>query len=67
MNERMVELETKVAFQDQALVELSDALARQQKQIEVLERAVRDLRTQFTAALPSLMALPSEETPPPHY
>jgi len=67
MHDRIVELETKVAFQEQALTELSDALAHQQRQIEALDKALRELRIQFTAALPSLVALPSEETPPPHY
>jgi SlyX protein len=67
MNDRIVELETKVAFQEQALGELSDALARQQKQIEAMEKAIRELRLQFTAAIPSIIANASEETPPPHY
>ncbi len=67
MNDRIVELETKVSFQEQALVELSDALARQQREIDALEKALRELHAQFTAALPSLVATAAEETPPPHY
>jgi SlyX protein len=67
MKERIVELETKVSFQEQALAELSDEMARQQRQIAVLEKTVRDLRAQFTASLPGIVAHASEETPPPHY
>jgi SlyX protein len=67
MNDRIVELETKVSFQEQAINELSDALAAQQRQIEILEKGLRELHAQFTAALPSLVASEAEETPPPHY
>jgi SlyX protein len=67
MHDRIVELETKIAFQEQALAELSDALAQQQKQLETLENRMRELNSRLTAAIPSIIALPSEETPPPHY
>jgi SlyX protein len=64
---RLEELETRFAFQEHAMQELSQAYADQQRRIDVLEKAVRELREQLELVLPSLVADESEETPPPHY
>lgn len=64
---RLNELETRLAFQEQALQELSEALADSriegQKNRELLTRVLEDL-TQLRRAL---MADPGSEPPPPHY
>ncbi|MEO6364949.1 MAG: SlyX family protein [Luteimonas sp.] len=64
---RLVELETRLAFQEHALVELSDALAASRletaRNAELLLRALDDLR-QVRGTLDSEQA---EEPPPPHY
>lgn len=64
---RIVELETRLAFQEQALAELSDALAAARveaaENADVLRRtleAMKQSRGEFYAD-------PSEEPPPPHY
>ncbi len=67
LNDRIVELETKVSFQEHALNELSDALAQQQRQIDTMEMKLRELQARFAAIQPSIIAHASEETPPPHY
>jgi SlyX protein len=67
LEQRVVELETRLAFQEQALADLSDALAAARietaENAEVLRRtldAVKQSRGEFYAD-------PSEEPPPPHY
>ena len=64
---RLAELETRVAFQEHALSEMSDALAdaRQEtaRNSDMLQRALADLK-QVRA---QLHADPGEEPPPPHY
>jgi len=66
--QRITELETRIAFQEQALLELNDALT--QTRLEharthaLLGRALDDL-TQMRGALLALD--PAGEPPPPHY
>jgi SlyX protein len=64
---RLEELETRFAFQEHAMQQLSQAYVDQQRRIDVLEKTVRELREQLEIVLPSLVAAESEETPPPHY
>lgn len=64
---RVAELETRVAFQDHALAELSDALAAARMEVagntEMLVRVMAELKQ-----LRSLLyADPGNEPPPPHY
>ena len=66
-DQRFADLETRVAFQEQALTEMSDALAQARneanKNHELLTRALDDLKQLRTL----LYSDPSHETPPPHY
>ncbi len=64
---RLEELETRFAFQEHTMQQLSQAYADQQRRIDMLEKLVRELRDQLEIVLPSLVATESEETPPPHY
>lgn len=65
--QRMIELEMRLAFQEQALTELSDAMAEIRaasgRQALMLERALADLKQLRTL----LYADPAGEPPPPHY
>ena len=66
LNARIEKLETTVAFQDQAIEELSSALTEHYKQIEALKRELHNLG----AALRDVEAHPAlavKEPPPPHY
>lgn len=67
MENRLVELETRVAFQEHTLQELNAVVARQQQEILHLRRELDALRTQVRALAPTLVAGRGEETPPPHY
>lgn len=69
---RVAELETRLAFQEQALTELSDALAdarREEAQtMLVLNRALEELRQmRLSMAATPYAADPASEPPPPHY
>jgi SlyX protein len=66
-SDRLVELETRLAFQDHLLNELNDVVTAQGRELQALrlqlERAVADLKTLRGL----LYADPSSEPPPPHY
>lgn len=64
---RFNELETRFAFQEQAISEMSDALAQARAEAgrnhELLQRALEDMKQ-----LRSLLySDPATEPPPPHY
>lgn len=67
MEERLIEVETRLAFQDDALQALNGVVVRQQQEIELLRREIEALKAQLKAMAPSLVASRTEETPPPHY
>lgn len=64
---RFAELETRLAFQEHMLGEVSDALAQSRAENartqELLRRALDDLKTLRTL----LYSDPGTEPPPPHY
>ncbi len=69
---RMVELETRLAFQEQALQELSDALAAardgEARNSLLLHRALEELRQLRSALATSpVTGDGASEPPPPHY
>lgn len=67
LEQRLVELETRLAFQEHALTELGDELAQARleraRSDELLQAVLADLR----GLRGSLYADPSSEPPPPHY
>lgn len=67
LQQRLVELETRLAFQEQALAELSDALAASRletaRNADLLRRALEEMKQ----TRGDFFADPSEEPPPPHY
>ncbi len=67
LERRLVELETRLAFQEQALIELSQALADARREGDrnagLVQAVLSDLRKVRT----ELYADPAEEPPPPHY
>jgi SlyX protein len=67
MENRLIELETRLAFQDSALQELNAVVVRQQQDIAALTREIEVLKTQFRALAPELVASRGDEPPPPHY
>ncbi|HVK98876.1 MAG TPA: SlyX family protein [Dongiaceae bacterium] len=66
MDERLIELETRVAFQEHSLQQLSDEMYRQQKQIERLDRLCQVLLQQLQDVSTALPGKTQDEKPP-HY
>jgi SlyX protein len=67
MEQRLIELETRIAFQEETLQALNAVIVRQQQDMEYLQREIAALRAQVHALAPALVASRGEETPPPHY
>ncbi|MEO9944770.1 MAG: SlyX family protein [Paraglaciecola sp.] len=61
------QLQMKVAFQEDTIESLNQALIEQQKQIDSLQFALKRLDSKVSAIEPSNMASEKEEAPPPHY
>lgn len=64
---RVVDLEMRVAFQEQTIVELSDALAASRMETMELERKLRDVMNDLRQLRGLLYADSASEPPPPHY
>ena len=72
LEQRMIDLEMRIAFQEQALQELSDALAAardgEARNALLLHRALEDLRQLRSAMAASpVSGDAASEPPPPHY
>jgi SlyX protein len=65
-DERLIDIESRIAFFEDAQQQLSGVIARQEKELERLARRVQDLEEQLREVLPSLIADIGNE-PPPHY
>ena len=66
-SERLDALEATIAYQEQTIEELREALAEHYRQIEALRRELANITAELrqVAAHPSLAEGP--EPPPPHY
>jgi SlyX protein len=64
--ERLIDIESRIAFFEDAQQQLSDVIARQEKELERLARRVQELEEQLRQAVPSLVADAGHQ-PPPHY
>ena len=72
LEQRMIDLEMRIAFQEQALQELSDALAAardgEARNALLLHRALEELRQLRSAIAASpITGDAASEPPPPHY
>lgn len=67
MEKRIIELETKISYQEHLMQELNDVITRQQKQIDALEVQIKRFQDHLKHATSSQIARPEEEIPPPHY
>lgn len=65
-DERLIDIESRIAFFEDAQQQLSDVIARQEAEIARLTRRLEDLEEQLRQAVPSLIADSGDETPP-HY
>jgi len=67
MQDRIVELETKLAFQEELINRLDEALVAQRDELDRLAERVRRLEEQIRSGAASMIRTEAEETPPPHY
>jgi SlyX protein len=65
--ERVVELEMRVAFQDDTIQRLNSVITDQSLRIEQLERRLELMLSDLKSLRGLLYADPTQEPPPPHY
>jgi len=67
MEERIVELETRLAFQEDAIHHLNETVAAQQRRIDSLSGMLEVLSQRLQQFSTSPLHGNEEEPPPPHY
>ncbi len=67
LEQRLVEMETRLTFQEQALSELSEALADARAESARNANLMRHLLEDLGKLRASLYENPADEPPPPHY
>lgn len=67
LESRVSDLECQLAFQEQTIEALNDALCQQQLQLVKMQEQMRFMVGKLKSMNTTHLADPSEETPPPHY
>lgn len=67
MENRLISVEEKLAFQDDLLDALNKTVAKQQQQMDMLQDEIRLLYQQMKTLQPSSTEASSEPELPPHY
>lgn len=67
MDKEIVELQTRLTFQENTILELSDVLARQQREIAALKAMLDIVQRQVREVMQTESQTPEEALPPPHY
>lgn len=67
LEQRLVDLESRLAFQDAGLAELGEVVLRQGRELERLQRKLDAALNDLDRLRPLLHADAADEPPPPHY
>lgn len=67
MHDDIVDLQTRLAFQDGLLEQLNEVVTSQQQQIDRLENTVKALKSQMENMQQTQLVQQGSEPPPPHY
>ena len=65
--EKLIDIESRIAYQEHMLAELNDALTNQQSRISSLENSVRALTDRVRALSDAAPAGAAGDEKPPHY
>ncbi len=66
-DERFLDIETKLAYQEDLVASLNGIVSNQQRKLDELEAAYRKLVDRVVEQSEELAALRIEDAPPPHY
>ena len=67
MEARIIELETRIAYQERLIQELNEVITRQQNQIDALRADYERILAHLKTGDGDRITGPDEEPPPPHY
>jgi len=67
IEEGMIELQTKYAYQEDLLQTLNDIVTAQQAELAMLKDDMKRMRESLRSTMNSEIARPEEDIPPPHY
>lgn len=67
MDERLEQVETRIAYLEQANAELSATVFRQQQELDELRMRISDMRARIAASQAPATAWTAEQEKPPHY
>ncbi len=67
MEERFIDLETRLVYQERTIEELNEVVTRQQGQIDVLEEKLRAIVNHIQESASPVTGEAGDEPPPPHY
>jgi SlyX protein len=66
-DDKLIDIETRIAHQEHTIASLNEALTDQQAQIAGLETLVKALRDRVRALSDASPATGTDDEPPPHY
>jgi|TARA_B100000378_G_scaffold210998_1_gene174012 SlyX protein len=66
-DDRFLDIETKLAYQEDLVASLNQIVSNQQRKLDELEAAYRKLVDRVVEQSEELAALRIEDAPPPHY
>ncbi len=67
MENKIIDLESKLAFQDETINELNEVITDQQQQLDQLREEIRLLSLRIASVAESAVGTEEKEAPPPHY
>ena len=67
MENRIIDLESKLAFQDETINDLNEVITDQQQQLDQLREEIRLLNLRISSVAENSSVSEEKDPPPPHY